>query len=189
MKKIFLVLIPVLLLSLLSACAGLFATPKDPNYFDNKTGVLGVFRIPSNPCSGYEGPYGGSITLGKKRISARNSDERGDIFFYDNSLAPGEYKFHKFEYSCKVGTRKKCSEGECYDEPIFKQHSLIPEGRLAVKIPSGGFCKTIISFKGRTIVSGEDDDFLLDFFNENEVAVEFEDIPYCKVTQSKTLGQ
>ncbi len=178
-KRLILILFSTVLLV---ACAFFMDGWQKPEFFQNKTGVVGVVRSPAGACrwAAEKKVYPGTLKLGTKTTYLGTSDEIGDVFFASQT-DPGTLKLHKYEYKCIARYNTKCSKDACYDEPVWRIEQLVPSERVAVKVPVSGFCKIVLSFRDGSIKTEKDDAFLEDFFVENKVAIEADDLPYCEV--------
>ena len=172
--------------ALLCSCAGLFGMLdyRKPETFEDKTGVIGVLRLPDDPCRGWDGSGAGYLKFGTEDFYVIPDESNRTDALFAAYLDPGNKKLHKYTYSCS----RTYGRGENARREV-QQYVIKPEDRVSIKIPADGFCKIILSLRHGRITMGEDDDFLRDFFEEQGVALEFDDVPYCKHKISETVGQ
>jgi len=160
-----------------------------PESFQNKTGVIGVLRVGEKPCGRYEGTGSGFLRFGKNNDLGVLLDNQSTDGLFGKELSPGSHKLHYYNYNCTVGYQRKCSKEGCYDVPINKTFYKKPKARFVVKVPTTGFCKVLISFRNGILQTGEDNEFMRDFFIENNVALDFDEVPYCESEHSETFAQ
>ncbi|MCF0222353.1 MAG: hypothetical protein HUK19_08670 [Fibrobacter sp.] len=147
---------------LLGGCAQSLNVSKKKTFEpgNSKTGIIGVFRQPVGFCSG---GYQQRITLGGEAVVAKPTWTSKQDNIFSAYIEPGEADLQEYRFSCG-----------------FTQTTLTLKGKHGVVIPEKGFCKIVISFlKGDELFS-ESDELLRLHFKENDVAVSFDDIPYCK---------
>lgn len=156
----------------LMACAGGFKV-KDPESFKNKSGVIGVFRQAAFYCSDVNPQY---MTLGDKRILVKSgwSSEQDNLFV--NEMNPGVATLYSYEYTCGENDNKLVLDTADNGKRPFP---------IAVKIPDDGFCKIVISFLENDKLFNHDEDLLVDHFEKNDVALNYKDVPYCDVIDTK----
>ena len=127
---------------------------------DRNTGIIGVFRQPVGFCSGGTQQR---ITLGGEAVVAKPTWTSEQDNMFSAYIKPGAADLHDYRFSC-----------------ASTQTTLTLRERHGVVIPEKGFCKIVISFlKGDKLFS-ENEELLRLHFKENDVAVSYDDIPYCK---------
>ena len=147
--------------------------PSDPDVYRNKTGIIGVFRQSAFYCENVMPQY---MTLGAQKIMVKSgwSNEQDNLFI--SEMKPGTAPLYSYEYSC----------GD--DETKFKLDTA-DNGKkafpYAVKIPDQGFCKIVISFLDNDNLFSHNDALLKEYFEKNEVAAGYPNIPYCDVIDTK----
>lgn len=146
--------------ALLTACAQSLAVSNKETFAPQKTGVIGVFRQPVGFCSG---GYKQQVTLGGEKILVKPTWTTNQDNLFSAYIKPGNADFGEYVFSCG-----------------FTQTTVSSQWRRGVVIPENGFCKITMSFlKGDELFS-QNDSLLREFFTNENVAVPFDDIPYCK---------
>lgn len=144
----------------MAACAQSLAVSNKDTFAPQKTGVIGVFRQPVGFCSG---GYSQNIILGGEKVVAKPTWTSAQDNIFSAYLKPGKADLQQYVFSCG-----------------FTQTTLTAREKHGIIIPENGFCKIVISF-----LKGEDrfyqqDDLLMEQFKTANVAVPFEEIPYCE---------
>ena len=165
MKKIFLsALVGTVALSFWGCAGG----PKvdDPEFFKNKSGVIGVFRQPAFYCSEASPQY---IQLGDSTVLVKPaySEDQDNLFVQE--MGPGVATLKYYEYAC----------GE--DKHKFVLDTTRKDGASGLVVPESGFCKTVVSFVEGDKLFTQNDDLLIEFFEKHKVATGYHMIPYCEV--------
>ncbi|PWJ68123.1 MULTISPECIES: hypothetical protein [unclassified Fibrobacter] len=158
--------------SALVACASGNKMNK-PETFQNKTGVIGVFRQAAFYCSDIAPQY---MTLGDSKILVKPSwsSEQDNLFF--SEMKPGIATLYSYEYTCSNEETKLVLDTADNGKKAFP---------VSVKVPESGFCKIVISFLENDNLFNHDDDMLSEQFMQNEVALKYSDVPYCDVIDTK----
>ncbi|SHK73240.1 hypothetical protein [Fibrobacter sp. UWEL] len=144
-----------------------------PETFQNKTGVIGVFRQAAFYCSDIAPQY---MTLGESKILVKPSwsNEQDNLFY--SEMKPGIATLYSYEYTCSNEESKLVLDTADNGKKAFP---------VSVKIPESGFCKIVISFLENDKLFNHDDDLLSEQFMQNEVALKYGDVPYCDVIDTK----
>ena len=172
MKKKIILAISLSVATLIAGCAqGL--KPNDPDVYKTKTGIIGVFRQSAFYCENVMPQY---ITLGAQKVIVKPgwSNEQDNLFI--SEMKPGIAPLYSYEYSCgEDETKLKLDTTDNGKKPF----------PYAVKIPDQGFCKIVISFLENDNLFSHNDDLLSEYFEKNEVAAGYPNIPYCDVIDTK----
>ena len=172
MKKKIILAISLSVAALVTGCSkGL--KPSDPDVYRNKTGIIGVFRQTAFYCEDVMPQY---MTLGTQKIVVKPnwSHEQDNLFI--SEMKPGIAPLYSYEYACGIDeTKLKLDTTDNGKKPF----------PYAVKIPDKGFCKIVISFLENDNLFSHNDDLLSEFFEKNEVAAGYPNIPYCEVIDTK----
>ena len=172
MKKKTFLAISLSVAALVTGCSkGL--KPSDPDVYCNKTGIIGVFRQTAFYCEDVMPQY---MTLGTQKIVVKPnwSHEQDNLFI--SEMKPGIAPLYSYEYACGIDeTKLKLDTTDNGKKPF----------PYAVKIPDKGFCKIVISFLENDNLFSHNDDLLSEFFEKNEVAAGYPNIPYCEVIDTK----
>ena len=147
--------------------------PSDPDVYRNKTGIIGVFRQSAFYCENVMPQY---MTLGPQKIMVKSgwSNEQDNLFI--SEMKPGIAPLYSYEYSCGDNETKLKLDTTDNGKKAFP---------YAVKIPDQGFCKIVISFLDNDNLFSHNDALLKEFFERNEVAAGYPNIPYCDVIDTK----
>ena len=144
---------------LMTSCAQSLSVSKKET-FEQKSGVIGVFRQPIGFCSG---GYKQQIKLGGEKIVAKPTWTSDQDNLFSAYIAPGKADLEEYRYGC----------GSVLTTLTLKE-------KHGVIIPQNGFCKIAISFlKGDELFS-QNDALLREYFAKEHVAVPFDDMPYCE---------
>ena len=172
MKKKIILAISLSVAALLAGCTkGL--KPNDPDVYRNKTGIIGVFRQTAFYCEDVMPQY---MTLGTQKIVVKPnwSNEQDNLFI--SEMKPGIAPLYTYEYACGIDeTKLKLDTADNGKKPF----------PYAVKIPDKGFCKIVISFLENDNLFSHNDNLLSEYFEKNEVAAGYPNIPYCDVIDTK----
>ena len=171
MKKKILLSLTISLAALVGCSKGL--KPNDPDVYKNKTGIIGVFRQSAFYCEDVMPQY---MTLGTQKIVVKPgwSHEQDNLFI--SEMKPGIAPLYKYEYACGIDETKLTLDTTDNGKKPFP---------YAVKIPDKGFCKIVISFLENDNLFSHNDDLLSEYFEKNEVAAGYPNIPYCDVIDTK----
>ena len=147
--------------------------PNDPDVYRNKTGIIGVFRQSAFYCENVMPQY---MTLGPQKIMVKSgwSNEQDNLFI--SEMKPGIAPLYSYEYSCGDDETRLKLDTTDNGKKAFP---------YAVKIPDQGFCKIVISFLDNDNLFSHNDALLKEFFERNEVAAGYPNIPYCDVIDTK----
>ena len=171
MKKKILLTLTFSLAALVGCTKGL--KPNDPDVYRTKTGIIGVFRQSAFYCENVMPQY---ITLGAQKVIVKPgwSNEQDNLFI--SEMKPGIAPLYSYEYSCgEDETKLKLDTTDNGKKPF----------PYAVKIPDQGFCKIVISFLENDNLFSHNDNLLSEYFEKNEVAAGYPNIPYCDVIDTK----
>ncbi len=171
MKKKILLSLSISALTLFGCTKGL--KPNDPDVYKTKTGIIGVFRQSAFYCENVMPQY---MTLGAQKVIVKPgwSNEQDNLFI--SEMKPGIAPLYSYEYSCgEDETKLKLDTTDNGKKPF----------PYAVKIPDQGFCKIVISFLENDNLFSHNDDLLSEYFEKNEVAAGYPNIPYCDVIDTK----
>lgn len=171
MKKKILLTLTFSLAALVGCTKGL--KPNDPDVYRTKTGIIGVFRQSAFYCENVMPQY---ITLGAQKVIVKPgwSNEQDNLFI--SEMKPGIAPLYSYEYACgEDETKLKLDTADNGKKPF----------PYAVKIPDQGFCKIVISFLENDNLFSHNDDLLSEYFEKNEVAAGYPNIPYCDVIDTK----
>lgn len=171
MKKKILLSLSISALALFGCTKGL--KPNDPDVYKTKTGIIGVFRQSAFYCENVMPQY---MTLGAQKVIVKPgwSNEQDNLFI--SEMKPGIAPLYSYEYSCgEDETKLKLDTTDNGKKPF----------PYAVKIPDQGFCKIVISFLENDNLFSHNDDLLSEYFEKNEVAAGYPNIPYCDVIDTK----
>lgn len=148
---------------LLTSCAQSLNV-KQKSEFDGQTGIIGVFRQPVGFCSG---GYQQQIILGGEKIIVKPTWTSKQDNIFSAHLKSGTAELKQYHYSCGMTST-----------------TLSPKFSAGVTIPGNGFCKIVISFLPEDVQSGnifqKNDILLKKFFEEENVAIPYDDIPFCE---------
>lgn len=148
---------------LLTSCAQSLNV-KQKSEFDGQTGIIGVFRQPVGFCSG---GYQQQIILGGEKIVVKPTWTSSQDNIFSAHLKSGSAELKQYHYSCGMTST-----------------TLSPKFSAGVTIPGNGFCKIVISFLPEDVKSGnifqKNDILLKKFFEEENVAIPYDDIPFCE---------
>ena len=171
MKKKILLSLTISLAALVGCSKGL--KPNDPDVYKNKTGIIGVFRQTAFYCEDVMPQY---MTLGAQKIVVKPgwSHEQDNLFI--SEMKPGIAPLYKYEYACGIDETKLTLDTTDNGKKPFP---------YAVKIPDKGFCKIVISFLENDNLFSHNDNLLSEYFEKNEVAAGYPNIPYCDVIDTK----
>ena len=171
MKKKILLSLTISLAALVGCSKGL--KPNDPDVYKNKTGIIGVFRQSAFYCEDVMPQY---MTLGAQKIVVKPgwSHEQDNLFI--SEMKPGIAPLYKYEYACGIDETKLTLDTTDNGKKPFP---------YAVKIPDKGFCKIVISFLENDNLFSHNDNLLSEYFEKNEVAAGYPNIPYCDVIDTK----
>ncbi|SHL35794.1 hypothetical protein [Fibrobacter sp. UWH4] len=147
--------------------------PSDPDVYRNKTGIIGVFRQSAFYCENVMPQY---MTLGPQKIMVKSgwSNEQDNLFI--SEMKPGIAPLYSYEYSCGDDETRLKLDTTDNGKKAFP---------YAVKIPDQGFCKIVISFLDNDNLFSHNDALLKEYFERNEVAAGYPNIPYCDVIDTK----
>lgn len=147
--------------------------PSDPDVYRNKTGIIGVFRQSAFYCENVMPQY---MTLGPQKIMVKSgwSNEQDNLFI--SEMKPGIAPLYSYEYSCGDDETRLKLDTTDNGKKAFP---------YAVKIPDQGFCKIVISFLDNDNLFSHNDALLKEYFEKNEVAAGYPNIPYCDVIDTK----
>ena len=171
MKKKILLTLTFSLAALVGCTKGL--KPNDPDVYRTKTGIIGVFRQSAFYCENVMPQY---ITLGAQKVIVKPgwSNEQDNLFI--SEMKPGIAPLYSYEYACgEDETKLKLDTADNGKKPF----------PYAVKIPDQGFCKIVISFLENDNLFSHNDNLLSEYFEKNEVAAGYPNIPYCEVIDTK----
>lgn len=171
MKKKILLTLTFSLAALVGCTKGL--KPNDPDVYRTKTGIIGVFRQSAFYCENVMPQY---ITLGAQKVIVKPgwSNEQDNLFI--SEMKPGIAPLYSYEYACgEDETKLKLDTADNGKKPF----------PYAVKIPDQGFCKIVISFLENDNLFSHNDNLLSEYFEKNEVAAGYPNIPYCDVIDTK----
>lgn len=144
---------------LMTSCAQSLSVSKKET-FEQKSGVIGVFRQPVGFCSG---GYQQQIKLGGEKVIVKPTWTSEQDNLFSAYIQPGKADLESYRYSCG-----------------FTQTTLSLKEKHGVVIPQNGFCKVVMSFLENDELFSKNDVLLFNQFKKEEVAVEFDDIPYCE---------
>lgn len=144
---------------LMTSCAQSLSVSKKET-FEQKSGVIGVFRQPVGFCSG---GYQQQIMLGGEKVIVKPTWTSEQDNLFSAYIQPGKADLESYRYSCG-----------------FTQTTLSPKEKHGVVIPQNGFCKIVISFLENDELFSKNDVLLFNHFKKEEVAAEFDNIPYCE---------
>ncbi|MBR6451050.1 MAG: hypothetical protein IKS96_14165 [Fibrobacter sp.] len=144
---------------LMTSCAQSLSVSKKET-FEQKSGVIGVFRQPVGFCSG---GYQQQIKLGGEKVIVKPTWTSEQDNLFSAYIQPGKADLESYRYSCG-----------------FTQTTLSLKEKHGVVIPQNGFCKIVMSFLENDEFFSKNDVLLFNQFKKEEVAVEFDDIPYCE---------
>jgi len=142
-----------------AACAQSLAVSRSA-VFESKSGVIGVFRQPVGFCSG---GYQQQINMGGEKIIAKPTWTSAQDNMFSAYIKPGMADLTEYRYGC----------GMTETEVILKE-------KHGVVVPDKGFCKIVISFLRKEKLFDRNDSLLRSFFAAEDVAVNYDDIPYCE---------
>ena len=171
MKKKILLSLSISVLALVGCTKGL--KPNDPDVYKTKTGIIGVFRQSAFYCENVMPQY---MTLGAQKVIVKPgwSNEQDNLFI--SEMKPGIAPLYSYEYACGEDETKLKLDTTSNGQKPFP---------YAVKIPEKGFCKIVISFLENDNLFSHNDDLLSEYFEKNEVAAGYPNIPYCDVIDTK----
>lgn len=154
------------------ACSGGPKVSKQET-FQNKTGIIGVFRQAAFYCSDIAPQY---MNLGQSKILVKPSwsSEQDNLFV--SEMKPGVATLYSYEYTCNNDETSLVLDTADNGKKAFP---------VSVKIPESGFCKIVISFLENDNLFSHNDDVLSEQFMQNEVALKYSDVPYCEVIDTK----
>ena len=141
--------------------------------FQGKTGIIGVFRQPAYYCG--EGiPH--TMVLGGKSIIVKPafSSEQENVFF--SEMKPGVATLTEYNYTCGENENKMALD------TVGAGNDRFP---TSVVIPEKGFCKVVISFLENDNLFSHNDPLLKEYFEKNQVAAGYPNIPYCDIIDTK----
>ena len=144
----------------LASCAQSLAVSNKETFAPQKTGIIGVFRQPVGFCSG---GYKQQITLGGEKILVKPTWTTEQDNLFSAYIKPGDADFGSYVYSCGI-----------------TQTTVSSKWKRGVVIPQDGFCKIAMSFLKNDSLFSQDEGLLRDFFLRENVAIPFDDIPWCK---------
>lgn len=142
-----------------AACAQSLAVSRS-NVFESKSGVIGVFRQPVGFCSG---GYQQQFDMGGEKIIAKPTWTSAQDNMFSAYIKPGMADLTEYRYGC----------GMIMTEVILKE-------KHGVVVPDKGFCKIVVSFLRKEKLLDRNDSLLRSFFVAEDVAVSYDDIPYCE---------
>ncbi|MBS7272798.1 MAG: hypothetical protein KIG97_10635, partial [Fibrobacter sp.] len=102
------------------------------------------------------------------------SNEQDNLFI--SEMKPGIAPLYSYEYSCGDDETRLKLDTTDNGKKAFP---------YAVKIPDQGFCKIVISFLDNDNLFSHNDALLKEYFEKNEVAAGYPNIPYCDVIDTK----
>ena len=144
---------------LMTSCAQSLSVSKKET-FEQKSGIIGVFRQPVGFCSG---GYQQQMKLGGEKIIVKPTWTSEQDNLFSAYIQPGNADLESYHYSCG-----------------FTETTLTPTAKHGVVIPQNGFCKIVMSFLKNDELFSKNEVLLFNHFKKEDVAVEFEDIPYCE---------
>lgn len=144
---------------LMTSCAQSLSVSKKET-FEQKSGVIGVFRQPVGFCSG---GYQQQIKLGDEKIIVKPTWTSEQDNLFSAYIQPGKADLESYRYSCG-----------------FTETTLTLAEKHGVVVPQNGFCKIVISFLNNDELFSKNEVLLFNQFKKEEVAAEFDDIPYCE---------
>ena len=144
---------------LMTSCAQSLSVSKKET-FEQKSGIIGVFRQPVGFCSG---GYQQQIKLGGEKIIVKPTWTSEQDNLFSAYIQPGNADLESYRYSCG-----------------FTETTLKPIEKHGVVIPQNGFCKIVISFLNNDEIITKNEVLLFNHFKKEEVAKDFEEIPYCE---------
>jgi hypothetical protein len=172
MKKKIILAISLSVATLIAGCAkGL--KPDDPDVYKNKTGIIGVFRQTAFYCEDVMPQY---MTLGAQKIVVKPSWSHDQDNLFISEMKPGIAPLYKYEYACGIDETKLTLDTTDNGKKPFP---------YAVKIPDKGFCKVVISFLENDNLLSHNDPLLKEYFEKNQVAAGYPNIPYCDIIDTK----
>lgn len=148
---------------LLTSCAQSL-TVSHKSEFHGKTGIIGVFRQPVGFCGKRHQQL---MVIGGEKIVAKPvwSGKQDNLF--SAHLKSGAAELTQYSFTCES-----------------KDSIVTPPQKMGVVIPEEGFCKIVISFLPDDIknqqIFQQDEDLLRKHFHEEQVAIPYENIPFCK---------
>ena len=144
---------------LMTSCAQSLSVSKKET-FEQKSGIIGVFRQPVGFCSG---GYQQQIKLGGERVIVKPTWTSEQDNLFSAYIEPGKADLEYYRFSCGL-----------------TETTLTLKEKHGVVVPQKGFCKIAISFLKNDELFSKNDVLLFNHFKKEEVAVEFDDIPYCE---------
>ena len=144
---------------LMTSCAQSLSVSKKET-FEQKSGVIGLFRQPDGFCSG---GYQQQIKLGGEKIIVKPTWTSEQDNLFSAYIEPGKADLESYRYSCG-----------------FTETTLTLAEKHGVVVPQNGFCKIVISFLNNDELFSKNEVLLFNHFKKEEVAASFEDIPYCE---------
>lgn len=144
---------------LMTSCAQSLSVSKKET-FEQKSGIIGVFRQPVGFCSG---GYQQQIKLGGEKVIVKPTWTSEQDNLFSAYIEPGKANLESYRYSCG-----------------FTETTLTLAEKHGVVVPQKGFCKIVISFLKNDELFSKNDVLLYNHFKREEVAVESDDIPYCE---------
>ncbi|MBQ7078556.1 MAG: hypothetical protein IJM92_02575 [Fibrobacter sp.] len=144
---------------LMTSCAQSLSVSKKET-FEQKSGIIGVFRQPVGFCSG---GYQQQIKLGGEKIIVKPTWTSEQDNLFSAYIQPGNADLESYRYSCG-----------------FTETTLKPIEKHGVVIPQNGFCKIVISFLNNDELFSKNEVLLFNHFKKEEVAKDLEEIPYCE---------
>lgn len=144
---------------LMTSCAKSLSVSKKET-FEQKSGIIGVFRQPVGFCSG---GYQQQIKLGGEKIIVKPTWTSEQDNLFSAYIQPGNADLESYRYSCG-----------------FTETTLKPIEKHGVVIPQNGFCKIVISFLNNDELFSKNEVLLFNHFKKEEVAKDLEEIPYCE---------
>lgn len=128
--------------------------------FESKSGVIGVFRQPLGFCSG---GYQQQFYLGGEKIIAKPTWTSAQDNLFSAYIKPGKADLTEYRYGCGL-----------------TQTTLTLREKRGVVVPDRGFCKIVVSFLRQDSLFNKNDFLLRSLFVQEDVAAEYDDIPYCE---------
>ena len=146
--------------ALLAACAQSLSVANKETFDAPKTGVIGVFRQPVGFCSG---GYQQQMVLGGEKIIVKPTWTSAQDNLFSAYVNPGKADFTSYHYACGYTSTTLTAK---------ESHGLV--------VPEKGFCKIAISFLKGDEQFSQNDSLLQAIFSKENVAIPFNDIPYCE---------
>ena len=147
---------------LLSSCANTIKV-NDKETFKNGTGIIGAFRQPIGFCSG---GYAQSIRINGTNVYVKPTWTSRQDNLFSKKLEPGKASIESYFYGCASTLTTIKFKTNYFPSMI---------------IPEKGFCKVVVSIGSGGYYYSKNDELLNTLFEEEEIEVHPDDIPYCEV--------